>query len=300
MLSRFRTCCLISSLALLLACGDRGGLASGDSRERAYATDKAAAPALAPEVARAPAAPAQGASIASFWAAQKLIRSAQLRIEVKDVQQAVRSADSLVRQRGALVADSRLSQDAQDRRQAQLVIRVPSDRFAETIVALRQLGDVREEVLNTQDVTKDYADLETRLAVKEQTVARLRSLLDNRTAKLSDVLEVERELSRAVTELEQMKGEQRFYDQQIALSSLTLTLVDRAASRAVQFTGPIAAAFHRSLEVLGNSLAGLIYLITFLLPWVVLAIVLWWIVMRWRARGHRGPRNPTPAPPSSE
>lgn len=64
--------------------------------------------------------------------------------------------------------------------------------------ALRSLGDVKQDGVSTQDVTKDYADLDTRVAVKEQTVAPLRGLLDSRSANLSDVLDVERELSRAV------------------------------------------------------------------------------------------------------
>ena len=41
-------------------------------------------------------------------------------------------------------------------------------------------------------------------------VTRLRSLLTTRAAKLSDLVEVERELGRAITELEQMEGERRF------------------------------------------------------------------------------------------
>jgi hypothetical protein len=131
-------------------------------------------------------------------------------------------------------------------------------------------------------VTKEYADLDTRLAVKEQTVTRLRSLIENRTAKLADVLEVERELARAVTELEEMKGARRYYDQQIALSTIKLSLVDHNAPRSAQLTGPVGAAFHNSLDVLGTSLSGVIYLITFLLPWLALIVPVWWLAYRWR------------------
>jgi uncharacterized protein DUF4349 len=298
---RFRILRLISLLALVTACSDKVDRLSGfrqaagvvgDRTAPTSATDQLAATMA---VARVRPIAAEGTPVAAFYAAQKLIRTGQMRIEVADVQATIRVVDSLARARGGIVADTRVSLDAQDRRQALLVIHVPSDRFVETVAVLKPLGDVREEVVNTQDVTRDYADLETRLAVKEQTVTRLRALLDNRTAKLSDVLEVERELSRAITELEQMKGERRYYDQQIALSTLTLTLVDRAGSRAVQFTGPIAQAFHQALEVLGRSIAGLIYLVTFLLPWVALAALGWWLVMRQRARP-RGSRTESPPP----
>src|SRR6185503_4110817 len=130
----------------------------------------------------------------------------ELQIQVRDVPKAVSSPDSISRTQNALLADSRVTQDGQGARTAQLLFRIPSDRFQPTLAARKTLGEVKRELVNTQDVTKEYADLETRLAVKEQTVTRLRALLDVRAGKLSDVLEVERELTRAVTELEQLKG----------------------------------------------------------------------------------------------
>ena len=155
---------------------------------------------------------------ASTWASQKLIRTADLRIEAKDVGATLHAIDSLAAQFDALVADAHVTQDANGKRDARLIIRVASPRFNDVLSGLRPLGRVKSENISTQDITKEYADLETRTTVKEATVARLRSLLENRTGKLADVLDVERELARAVTELEQMKGERRFYDQQVALS----------------------------------------------------------------------------------
>jgi hypothetical protein len=257
------------SAVLLLACSNGASKAPQESMA-------AAAPPPPPEASAAPAA--------AYWTTQKLIRTAELRIEVKNVQAAAHAADSLVKQSGALVAESRISQDAQERHEAQLVVRVPSDHLSGALMALRQLGDVKEDAVSTQDVTKEYADLDTRLAVKEQTVARLRALIDNRTAKLSDVLDVERELARAVTELEEMKGERRYYDQQIALSTIKLTLEDHAAARSSQLTDPISASFHNALDVLATSVSVLIYLITYLLPWMVVAVPAGWFVHRWRTR----------------
>lgn len=238
----------------------------------------------AESIARTPSTKeAQGAApAATYWAAQRLIRTADMRIQVRDAAAAVNAADSIARSNESLLADSHTTQDADGKKTADVVLRVPTARFAGVLQALRSLGDVKQDGVSTQDVTKDYADLETRVAVKEQTVARLRGLLDSRSAKLSDVLDVERELSRAVAELEQMKGERRFYDQQIALSTIKLVLFERTPSRASQFSGPIADAFHNALDILGSSVGTLIYLVVAIAPWLVMALGVVWIGKRVR------------------
>ena len=225
------------------------------------------------------------AADASYWASQKLIRSANLRILVKDVKSAVSLADSIGGRHGAMLSGSSTTGDGESSHNAELQFRIPADRFSETVAALRSIGDVRGESMNAQDVTKDYADLETRLGVKTETVTRLRNLLATHTAKLVDVLQVEEQLARAVTELEQLKGERRFYDQQIALSSLSVTLFEQVAvPPRAHFTDPLVAACRHALEVLGVSLAAVVYGLVFILPWVLLATLMWWIFNLLRPR----------------
>lgn len=228
----------------------------------------------------------------SYWSTQKLIRSGELRILVTDVRKAIDVADSIGRRHGALLSGTQASADAQTTHDAQLQFRVPADRFTETVSALRALGDVRAENMSTQDVTKDYADLETRVRVKDETVTRLRALLATHTAKLGEVLQVEQELARAVTELEQLKGARRYYDQQVAMSSLSVSLFEQVViPPRARFTDPIAAACRHALEVLGSSLAGLVYGVVFILPWTLLAMILWWLFTLLRPRPASSPRS---------
>ena len=266
----------------------------GDALSEVRLTGQAMAlrkPAAAP--APAQVSEVSTAADASFWASQKLIRTGELRILVTDVRKAIDIADSIGRRHGALLAATHASADAQTTHDAQLQFRVPADRFTETVTALRAIGDVRGENVTTQDVTKEYADLDTRLRVKDETVTRLRTLLATHTAKLGEVLQVEQELARAVTELEQLKGERRYYDQQVALSSLSVSLYEQVAvPPRARFTDPIVVACRHALEVLGTSLAGLVYGVVFILPWTLLAMVLWWLFTLLRPR-------PTVTPSSS-
>lgn len=256
---------LMVATGFAIACGgdektagkDLASAASGEAARFAVA----AAPMAAPGAGVAP--------VAAFYAKQKLIRTADLRVQVRDVSVTLKSIDSIALSSQALVANSHTQGQADGKRTATVVLRVPAGQFGDLLKALRGLGTLQNESVAAEDVTKAYADLETRLLVKQQTVTRLRGLMENRTAKLSEVLEVERELGREVAELEQMKGEQRFYDQQIALSTVTLALLERAPSQIGQATKPIAEALHDSLEILGKSIGTVVYVTVALVPWIL-------------------------------
>lgn len=273
MTSRLARWTAVSLVVLTAACG-REGQPSAPSAEQTQAA----------AVARVAGAPAVQAPVIQ----QQIIRTAELRVEVHDARKAAQAADSIATRYGATIGDTRVSQETDDRRVAQLTIRVPAEHMGEVLVALRKLGDVKEETTSAQDVTREYTDLTTRLAVKEQEVGRLRAMLDARTAKLADVLEVERELTRAVTELEQMKGEQRYYDSQIARSTITVTFIEPAPTRGSQLGAPVAEAIHDSLGVLGRSLSAVVYVIAFALPWLLVALLVWYVRARWRARHGAG------------
>ncbi|HET7603980.1 MAG TPA: DUF4349 domain-containing protein [Gemmatimonadales bacterium] len=250
--------------SLLLACGSENPLA-----------DRSALPVAAPS-AQSEAAPAAAPE-------QKLIRTGELQVRVDKVAEAVQRADSIVRANGGLIANSRLSQEDESRRRADLMLRIPAESLNKTVGALKTLGTPTSEATTQQDITRDYVDLETRLAVKEQELARLRELLANRTGKLSDVLEVEREITRVVTDIEQMKGQRRYYDDQVAMSTLTVTLFEAGALRGAPGMS-IGIAIRESLRTLNTSGGLLIYFVVLLAPWIIVGAIVRWLIILWRRR----------------
>jgi hypothetical protein len=243
--------------------------ASADSRAAAGGTDK----------------PSATLSLASMQAARKLVRSGKLGVEVARYDEAAAKLQAIAETHGGYVADTQSARNEQGKRHGTLTIRVPADHFAAALAAVKELGQVRDENVSAQDVTKAYTDLETRLGVKRQTAARLVDILKTRAAKLSEVLEAERELARVTEEIEQMEGERRFYDQQVALSTITAELYEPEAIVRRGTLAPIKEAFRDSLRVLSVSFAALVYIVVFLTPWLLIFGVAGWIGRRlWRKR----------------
>jgi hypothetical protein len=244
----------------------------------------------APVAMSTPAAlsPSQGPRLP---AALKLIFTAALEIEVPDFRAAADQAGRTAVALGGYVSDRQSSQDGRGRERGRITLRVPSGKFDGALGVLKSLGLVKSEGVQTQDVTKAYADLETRLAVKRETAGRLRQILARQTGKVSEVLEVEREIARVVEEIEQAEGERRYFDNQVSLSTITLSLHEPDAMVERGLLDPVLEALRQSIRIMGASLGSLIELFAGLLPWLVALYLAFRLVLwRLRRRGQASPR----------
>ncbi len=219
----------------------------------------------------------------SIWREQKLIRNADLNIEVSDVDAAAHAVETIVSRHDGLVADSQTSQYSSGRRFSSISLRIPASQFDATLAELRVLGRVEHEGVTTQDVTKAYFDLETRLAVKRDAAKRLREILTRRTGNLADVITAERELSRITEEIEQLEGEKRFYDHKIATSTIRVNLSEREGA-VLSIIEPVTEALRDSARVLAGSLQAMIYVVTASAPWALVGGLCWILVRRARRR----------------
>jgi uncharacterized protein DUF4349 len=221
-------------------------------------------------------------------AVKRQIRTGELTIEVKSFDKAATEVGHIAESHGGYLATSEASRDDEDRREGILTIRVAADRFSAAFSAIKSLGKVQSEKIGTEDISKAYTDLQSRLQIKRQTERRLRDILQARTGKLSEVLEVERELGRLAEEIEQMEGQRRYYDQQVALSTITVQLQEPTAIVRRGVAAPLTRALREALDVFMNSLGLIVYVTSLLAPWLLTAVAIWFLVrIVWRRRSAR-------------
>lgn len=225
---------------------------------------------------RATAAP--DASLAAI-PGRKVIRQVSIDLEVVDVEATRRELARIATSSGGFISDLGIQGTDSERRSGRLTLRVPSDRMEDALAALSGLGKVRSETQGSQDITTQYLDTETRVRVLRETDARLREILRKRTGDLSDVLQVERELARVVTQIEQLEGQKRFWDEQVDLATIHVSMSEPVAGIEAGWADPVVAAFHASLAVLARSVALLITLAAGALPFAILG-ALGWLVWR--------------------
>ncbi len=167
--------------------------------------------------------------------APMILRTAQLTVVTPDLDKARTGLERIVKQYSGYVGDLTFSAPSDGPRKLTATLRVPAAQLDAALAELKTLGRVESESQNGQDVTAQYVDLEARLSNSRNTEQRLLDLLRQRTGKLSDVLEVETELSRVREEIERMEGERRLLSKQVAFATLNATVSEeyRVPARAL-------------------------------------------------------------------
>ena len=152
---------------------------------------------------------------------RKLVRNATLALDVgsdEEVEATLASASDLTQSLGGYVAFEG---------PGAMTLRIPDARLDDALDQLAALGEVERREVRAQDVTAAYTDVQIRLDNARALQTRLRALLAEAETVLETV-EVERELSRVTTEVEQLEGQMRLLDNQIAFSTVRLTVRDTA------------------------------------------------------------------------
>jgi len=146
-----------------------------------------------------------------------IIYTAGMRIAVFNLEDAVATAESLPERYGGYV---------QSMNNNQVVLRIPSKNLRTVMTSLAGYGNVEQRWLNSQDVTSEYTDLESRLKALEKTHAQLLDLL-GKARTVQEALEVRAALDRVSSELEVLKGRLRQLDNMTTYSTLTLDFYER-------------------------------------------------------------------------
>lgn len=181
----------------------------------------------------------QTANVSQGARTPSIIRTARLQIVVKEFGTAGATVESLVTQAAGFIDHMTVTGDTSEARILRGTLRVPSNRMTDALARLRAMGQVTEDTQGSQDVTDQIVDLDARLASARATEQRLTELLRNRTGRLSDVLEVERELTRVRLDIERLDAEKANLGRRVSYATIDLTISEE---RKASLDGPLSLA----------------------------------------------------------
>lgn len=160
---------------------------------------------------------------------RKIIRNAEITIEVPSTTDAQHQVTSIAETHGGFIVTSEAKQrESNDPTQRtldiKLVVRVPSNQFGRAFDEIKKLaGNTPSENVTSQDVTEDFIDLEAR--IKTQKALEVQFLEIMRQAnKISDALEVQRQIAEVRTDIEKLEGRKRFLENRSSLSTINVNI----------------------------------------------------------------------------
>jgi hypothetical protein len=215
-----------------------------------------------------------------------LIRTGTATVQVDSLERGIAQVRALAQRVGGIVGNTTISSGAHTARQATVELRIPSMNFDRAVTGLAPIGRVEQVNVTAEDVGEEFTDVTARVANARRLEARLLDLLDRRTGRLEEVLNLERELARVREEIERYDGRLRYLRTRTSISVLTISLHEPQAVLGAPGDRPIRDAFRHAWRNFVDMVAGLIAASGILIPLGLLLYGLWRAV-RWMRRRDR-------------
>ena len=164
---------------------------------------------------------------AAVTADRKLIRNANVQLEVVSFDDAVQKITAFANEERGYVATTSSEKQANGKLKGEIVVKVLPENLDRFLQRIRGLGELKNQTLGTEDVTKAYFDTDARLKNARVMEQRLIDILKTKTGKVSDLLQVEKELGRVREEIEKMQGELKYWDSQVQFATMTISLSEK-------------------------------------------------------------------------
>ncbi len=154
---------------------------------------------------------------------QLVIKDAQLDLLVRNTAQALDRVTALTGEEGGYIISSKTwYQDGY--LYASLRLGIPSARFEAALNQLRAVGlTVLSENAQGQDVSDQYVDLQSKLTNLEATASRVREFLKDAKT-IEESLRINQQLAELEAQIEQIKGQMRYFEGRSAYSTVTVSL----------------------------------------------------------------------------
>jgi hypothetical protein len=234
--------------------------------------------------------------------------TASVTVQVPDVRQTVIDLPDLITAKGGAIFDSQIEVGDPERATATITVKVRPQDLERLISGLSGVGDLTTRTQDTEDVTDQIADIESRLATAQASVDRVRALLAS-AVDLDDIVKIENELTIRETALEQLLAGQRNVTGRVQLATLTIILtpvpaalvaeVGAKADESRSVGAALSSGWKRFVTVLHGGVVVLAYLAP-LLGLVLIAGVGFILANRVRRHGSGGDPSGGPLPASAD
>jgi len=210
-----------------------------------------------------------------------VISTGQISVSSKSISKARAEVFRLVTSYDGAIADEQTDSDRNGRAvSSTLTLRVPTSSFAEAMDSLARVGRVEHQSRQSKDVTTKVLDNEARVRAAERAIRQIEVLLGRANA-IRDIIAIESDLAQRQADLDSLKSQQKWLEDQTSLSTINVQLSRPGAAPPEEARGFLAGlgigwdAMRTSSEMLLTALGAVLpFAVLIALVGVPLRIVL--------------------------
>lgn len=150
---------------------------------------------------------------------RKIIKNAQMTVETKTFDNFLATLEADIAKLKGYIEQKEISTAGNDYRSAEIVVRIPAEKLGEFMSKVSENGNVTYQNESAVDVTSSYNDIERHIKSLETEQERLIEIMEK-----ADILDIEERLTQIRYELDGYEQRLSSYDEQIAYSTVTLSV----------------------------------------------------------------------------
>ena len=208
---------------------------------------------------------------------KKIIKTANLNIEVKDYNAFNNQLHQIVKHFGGYVSQEEQNQSAYQV-ENKVSIKIPVNQFEDAVTRLTSNSEkIIERKITSEDVTTEMIDTKSRIEAKKEVRLRYLDLL-KQAKNMKDILEVQNEINGIQEELESAAGRVAYLNHSSAFSTINLTFyqvtdVTAANEKEPTYLHKMSEAFSGGLKWISDLILGLVTLWPLMIPVVALFVI---------------------------
>jgi len=217
---------------------------------------------------------------------KKIIKTADISIEVKDFKKARILLDKLLKKHKAYFSNERQNNTDYEI-STSITIRLKSENFDSL---LNEVGNLAYKVNNKEvhvtDVTEEFIDVMARLKNKKQVEQQYLELL-KRANTIDEILKVNEHLRILREEIESKEGRLKYLENQVTYSTINLYMYQTNEQAYSGFGEKIIKGLEGGWKGILAFIIGLAYI----WPLVLLIVFFIWLILRWKKKKKQNPTN---------
>lgn len=174
--------------------------------------------------------------------------------------------------------------DKIDLRSYHVIIKIPRDTSADFAKDLTKIGKINNISQSSNDLTKDYKDVNLRLETKKKELDKLNQLMEN-SENIEETMAISQRILEVESEIDQIKSNLRELDQRVDYNTFTIFLREVYDYNDISKNNPrfgerISEAFGNSIGIFLNSIMDLLVIMVSYWPILVILILIIILIVR--------------------